>query len=54
MTVGTLLLIVACVLLAIAAFFSYRSAPYGPSIGWAGLFFWALAVLLGAGPLHVG
>lgn len=47
MTLSLLLLIVACVLLAIAAFVSYRPQPWGPSIGWAGLFFWALSVLLG-------
>lgn len=47
MTLSLLLLVVAAVLLALAAFTSYRTLPYGPAAGWAGLFFWVLATIVG-------
>jgi hypothetical protein len=46
-TLSLLLLVIAVVLLAIAAFTAWRPQPWSPSVGWAGLFFWALSVLLG-------
>lgn len=45
-TLSMLALLVGVILLAFAAFTSYRAVPWGPSVGWAGLFFWALSVLI--------